>query len=314
MEDYRLAVPFSELKSTIEQIMQKGNELMETPVKTDAEFQELKIKKRDWKAESADIVKRCFKGENSFINEIKYGTSNGYQIGTPDLKRRINKVKEDIKSDIGTLEVFLKYAKHSEIIIYNNDALIEQRKNLSIEEKQIIVLKKLKEVNDGRMHDLGYILMMNGVEFSHSEELLEICQELELLEMIDIQLHPTTVIAKIKARGSSYLQEWEKEQSKQSKGQQTEDKSDYEEVCRKLDEILARLEKMELKTDVEHQIIFEEVEELKGLYLTLSKKNWRQIVLGKIVDLGAGKLVEKETLNALYGLIKDAFKQLPNSL
>ncbi|MCT4214977.1 hypothetical protein HZP46_05765 [Elizabethkingia anophelis] len=83
--------------------------------------------------------------------------------------------------------------------------------------------------------------------------------------------------------------------------------SDKEEVSKKIDEIISQLTKL----GYGQEIIFEELEELKALYTTLNKKNWGQIVKGKLIDLSIGKFVENETISYIYEALTDHKLRLP---
>jgi hypothetical protein len=67
------------------------------------------------------------------------------------------------------------------------------------------------------------------------------------------------------------------------------------EVNRKIDEVLSELHKLHLG----QEIIFNEIDELRNL-LTLDKKNWRQNLKGKLLDIGLGQLLDKETVEWIY--------------
>jgi hypothetical protein len=63
----------------------------------------------------------------------------------------------------------------------------------------------------------------------------------------------------------------------------------------KIDEVLSELHKLHLG----QEIIFDEIEQLREL-LTLDKKNWKQNLKGKLLDMGLSKLLEKEMLEWIY--------------
>jgi hypothetical protein len=63
----------------------------------------------------------------------------------------------------------------------------------------------------------------------------------------------------------------------------------------KIDEVLNGLHKLQLG----QEIIFDEIEELRGL-LSLDKKNWKQNLKGKLLDIGLSQMLDKETLEWIY--------------
>jgi hypothetical protein len=79
-------------------------------------------------------------------------------------------------------------------------------------------------------------------------------------------------------------------------------------VNEKIDEVLNKLHELQ----VGQEVIFNEIEELRGL-LSLDKKNWKQVLKGKLVDLGLGKLVDTDTLEWIYKKLTDENLNLLNS-
>lgn len=71
-------------------------------------------------------------------------------------------------------------------------------------------------------------------------------------------------------------------------------------VNEKIDEVLAKLHELQ----VGQEVIFNEIEELRNL-LILDKKNWKQVLKGKLVDLGLGKIIDTDTLEWIYKKLTD---------
>jgi hypothetical protein len=82
-----------------------------------------------------------------------------------------------------------------------------------------------------------------------------------------------------------------------------ERKSQYVSVCGKLDELLARFEGSEKAREA----LGNELKELKDLYFKVNKKNWKQAVKGKLLDLALAKLIENDTLSLLYHAITNEY-------
>ena len=75
----------------------------------------------------------------------------------------------------------------------------------------------------------------------------------------------------------------------------------------RVDEILENLKKL----GYGQEIIFDEIQELKELYGKLNKKNWGQVVKGKLVDLALAKLVENDTISYIYEKLTNHTLRLP---
>ena len=77
------------------------------------------------------------------------------------------------------------------------------------------------------------------------------------------------------------------------------------ELHNKLNDILTKLEKQGFG----QQIIFEEIEDLKN-HFNLGKKNWFQLLKGKVVDLTLKKILNKTIVEEIYNQLSDGFEQV----
>lgn len=69
---------------------------------------------------------------------------------------------------------------------------------------------------------------------------------------------------------------------------------------KKIDLVLSKVHELHLGQEV----IFNEIEELKSL-MSLGKKNWKQVLKGKLVDLGLSKVIDTDTLEWIYNMLTD---------
>jgi len=59
------------------------------------------------------------------------------------------------------------------------------------------------------------------------------------------------------------------------------------------------------------EIIFNEMEDLKD-HLNLGKKNWFQLLKGKLFDLSVGKALDEVIVKEVYGRLSSGFENLPD--
>lgn len=76
------------------------------------------------------------------------------------------------------------------------------------------------------------------------------------------------------------------------------------ELHNKLNDILNKLEQQGFG----QQIIFDEIEDLKN-HFKLGKKNWFQLLKGKVVDLTLKKVLNKTIVQEIYNQLSDGFEQ-----
>lgn len=72
----------------------------------------------------------------------------------------------------------------------------------------------------------------------------------------------------------------------------------------KLNIIIERLEKL----GYGQEIIFDEIESLKN-HFDIGKKNWFQLLKGKLIDLTAEKVLEKTVVATIYNSLADGFTE-----
>ena len=88
------------------------------------------------------------------------------------------------------------------------------------------------------------------------------------------------------------------------KGEDAFNVEEESELHKKLNDILEKLEKQGFG----QQIIFEEIEDLKN-HFNLGKKNWFQLLKGKVVDLTLKKVLDKTIVQEIYNQLSDGFDQ-----
>lgn len=77
------------------------------------------------------------------------------------------------------------------------------------------------------------------------------------------------------------------------------------ELHTKLNDIISKLEQQGFG----QQIIFEEIEDLKN-HFNLGKKNWFQLLKGKVVDLTIKKVLNKTIVSEIYNHLSEGFEQV----
>lgn len=73
----------------------------------------------------------------------------------------------------------------------------------------------------------------------------------------------------------------------------------------KLNEIIDKLNKQGLG----QEIIYEEIESLKN-HFNLGKRNWFQLLKGKVIDLALEKVLEKTIVAGIYETLSDGYKDI----
>jgi hypothetical protein len=219
-----------------------------------------------------------------------------YPDDSSEPKKALNDLVDDEKDDVKAKCETLKYYK---TILKICDAVIKPEMNLefrnqySTEQILDLILQKLYEIYDGNQYPVFQILEWNGVFLKRREEyreLIDILQKKGHVVSNGMDLQNLTV--QLTAKGKLYVEKLKKKQP-----------TDYSHINKskkeletKIDEVKAELWKLGLG----QEIIYNELEELKSLYTKIDKKNWGQVLKGKLIDLGFSELISTETMNYIY--------------
>lgn len=171
----------------------------------------------------------------------------------------------------------------------------------TIHEKIFFVLQKLYELYNDNFYSISLIFEINEIKYRENEP-NEIAENLKKRGYgIREKGWSTKDFLKISVKGASYIERQNKILKNKVKKKQESKIND------KIDLVLSQLDKL----GYGQQIIFEEIEELRGLSKKLNKKTWSQVIKGKVVDLALSELISKDVATFIYeSLVDDKFKLL----
>ena len=101
------------------------------------------------------------------------------------------------------------------------------------------------------------------------------------------------------------LEEYDSPQNKSDSFSESE-KRDFD---NKIDRIIEDLDKLKMGQELTYNDIYEELEELKKLYF-LGKKNWKQLLAGKTIEMIAGGIISETVSKQLIELTEITLKNL----
>jgi hypothetical protein len=299
----RLEKEWDLFKKDVENYILKVQELVleYSKSKTQSEFDELEKKLKGTKNEIVEYIGNSFNDKNnSYAHSLKYSNSNNFSFGNrqPHITELIKKKLDSGNNLWKTLEYYLRTLSISDAVIKPNETNLEERKNFDTDEKLELILEKLNDLYDDSYHSIEMILEGNGIELGRYNEARELAKILEDNGYIKC-VHTRTVTAQITLNGKRYI---ENKRKKAVTDYSKIDKS-QEELNKKIDEIIDILKIQNFGQEV----LFNEIEELKELYGKLGKKNWGQVLKGKLVDLGLAQVINKDTMEYI-------FKELTNQI
>lgn len=285
---------YSSFKAKIEDFIAKGNQLEVKSLETEDLFEAFAEEKKAWEKECFELLKNSFSGDNrnEFANDfLETQTFNlGFNLPLP---QKAKNVKADLQEKVHNLHTQIKLLEISDAVI--NPALVkrEKRDQWTVQQKKELLLRKLSQLNNGSYYDVEYILSANGVKIRNYDEPRELAKSLELYGFLKIMGTLSGVSACITVNGMDYLESLDVEE----KGQPVDStKPDIEAMNAKMDEVIEWLK----RNDMGNEIIFDELQELKEAGKKLDFKNWKQLLMGKLVGLGADKAIGLSAAGAKY--------------
>lgn len=303
----KLVIKQDEFENKIKNFIKLGNEIKEKHNSqiTKDEYNIVKQKGDNWISEVKDFLKKSFDiKENIFVIGFSKSVPISYMIQNiePDYNQYIRQYFEEIHMKIDLLEYYMRLIRIADAVTNPNSEKVLNRSSFSIQQKLDLILEKLYDLGGDRHHYIDLILELNGIKLSHRGEDREFAKTLEQNGYIDT-IKAKDILVKINMKGRIYI-EGKRVIKKEDYNTIS---SDYIEITKKVDEIITHLTKLGFG----QEIIFEEIEELKDLYKKLNKKNWGQVLKGKLIDLSLSKLVENETIAYIYEKLTDSNLKLP---
>ena len=306
-----LIIEWIDFSNELSNLIKKGIIISEQKDFQDS-FINQETKVLQWQSELLDLFYNSFdEKENEFTYEIKNAfkeKDNGFHINTfnqnkrfnerkePDTKTKISDLYKNLDGLIRTLEFYLKFLSSADAINYTAKLKINDRSDYKTEDILNLILEKLYILYDTNYISINSILESNGIKLGRFGEERELTKVLENRGLVNV-MSARNVSAQLTLEGKLYIEKSQKS-VKINYEKINENKVEFDKT---IDEILTKLEKL----GYGQQIIFDEIEELKDLHSNLNKKNFGQILKGKLLDLALAKLIENDTISFIYKTITD---------
>lgn len=157
----------------------------------------------------------------------------------------------------------------------------------------------LKALYEHRFDDSYYAVatILEQVTSVTQTEVFELCKDLENRGLIKMAGHKDGVNATITAVGVEYIEDFIHVFPEEER---LTDKEKAQYIIL-LDELLERIKLLELGQEIIYDDLKAELSEVKQILEILNKKNIKQLLLGKLVDVGLGEISEK-IVNEITGL------------
>ena len=169
----------------------------------------------------------------------------------------------------------------------------------TVSDRNDFVLSKLNTVFGDDFYSISRIFNFNGIKFRENET-REIAEDLFSRGYLILkERYGSRDDVKISVKGARYIERKLKIKT---------EKNDKNELESKIDKILEHL----VTLGFGQEVIFNEIDELKDLQHTLSKKSWSQLLKGKLVDLTLENLLTPDVAKSVYEYLTNGDLKLLN--
>lgn len=297
----KLTADWKEFQEEVKRLVIEGNQICDSykNSKTENEYESLKTGAKAWANKVFKYLNSSFDADT---NDFAYGFLNAKapRYNVPGTKKgaetQIKEQIEDLSEKTKTLSYYLRILSVSDAIIRPEEINLEERKKFETDDILELLMDKLYELYDDYFHSVATILSGNGIELKRHNEERELANALEEYGYVKLT-HTRNVNAQLTLDGKRYVEAKRKAKP-----------TDYSKINKSEEELNAKIDEIKLhltKVGLGQQILFDELEELKELYTKLNKKNWGEVLKGKLIDLGLSEVINKETMGEIFRQLTD---------
>ncbi len=292
------------IKTELNSFYDKGFEINDLHPKNEEEYENLKSNYYDWKQKVLDFLMASLKESIGYVDNFKSLNTDKFNISNSrpvPLEKKTRDLKGAIQNAILYIKKTINLLSISDMVTVPQKIDWTNRNNYTSKQIKDLLLRKLFDLYSDEFYPIRYILLGNGIYLQKKREEFEYLRILQEEELIESQNIAKIADAKLTLIGKLYVEEKYKLFT-----------PDYESINNDKQEISSQIDELKLKLKelgVGQEVIFNELDELKELYSSLNKKNWGQLLKGKIIDLGIEQVIDKDVAEMIFkSITKDVLR------
>jgi hypothetical protein len=300
-----LKIEWEIFKNQMNSFGNKGEELSKISTRSIEETNNFVTEYKEWRDKVVNFLISSLDSTNSYVQSFRIANSNKYNLhgNQTSFDNFAREQKQDLKNDLLYIQYITKLLSVSDLIIKPNQIDLSIREKYTSEDILELILDKLYELYDNNIYPILPILEGNGIILKKQREEFEYVKLLENFGYIISNNIARQADAQLTVNGKIYVEN----KLKQSKPNYESICDDKEIINSKIDDLMGKLEKLGFG----QEIIYNELEELKELYIHLNKKNWGELVKGKIIDLGLQQIINEDIMKLIYNSITNDVLRIP---
>ena len=300
-----LKIEWEIFKNQMNSFENKGEELSKISTRSIEETNNFVTEYKEWRDKVVNFLISSLDSTNSYVQSFRIANSNKFNLhgNQTSFDNFAREQKQDLKNDLLYIQYITKLLSVSDLIIKPNQIDLSIREKYTSEDILELILDKLYELYDNNIYPILPILEGNGIILKKQREEFEYVKLLENFGYIISNNIARQADAQLTVNGKIYVEN----KLKQSKPNYESICDDKEIINSKIDDLMGKLEKLGFG----QEIIYNELEELKELYIHLNKKNWGELVKGKIIDLGLQQIINEDIMKIIYNSITNDVLRIP---
>lgn len=275
--NYQLNISYEHLKQRLSDFENQAICILEN---SEITFEEITDFIDSWNKEVITFLKESISPQiDILIEKFEYCFRHDF------LSKSINGKERHLEDKLNQLRLIKGYLELIDSLHGQKTIVIN-----SIQDKVFFVLSKLHKINTDLYFSIEKIFLLNSIKY-RDKETLEIADNLEKRGYAtrENQYGDDDKI-RLTIKGALYIERKIKSKTLKNKSENSKDLNNL------LNDIKIQLEKL----GYGQEVIFNELEELRSLIGVINKKNWGQLLKGKLIDLGLNQIINKEVASYIF--------------
>ncbi len=291
--NYRFLKTYESLTTDIKKLKKECKSILKD--NPDMVYRDFEVLLRNWRDKVIDRLNRNIDPTPEFLTEM-FSLQSVSELEMFSYSSNRDHLKQDaLDRRIKAAELLEHYLLLMHKVVVKDETMEVD----SIQGKLDYVMDLLYEVFNDNYYSINTILDISFINY-RKDEPAELGKDLCKKGYVTNPGYGRENYVKLSVKGASYVERKRRAAAK-TKTQQKKDQ-----INKKVDIVLQKLESI----GYGQEIIFEEIEELKSLSGKLNKKNWVQLLKGKVVDLAVSQVINKETASYILETLSEGASKL----
>lgn len=301
----KLLVDWDEFSRNLASALTRCEDLISNLLSVDGEDSFLNISNEfeSWKNLTDNLLSDSFNEKrNRYALAFKAAKGVPYSGATVDFKRRKDDLIDTLKSKQRQLQFTHRILSISDAVIKPGEFEGRPKSDYSVDDKIELILNKLYDLYDRFGYPIKDILVGNGINLKRPYEDREFATLMEQEGLIELT-GVSGSSARLTLRGARAVENSRKQIP-----------TNYRAVNLSESDLSAKFDSLQIelnKLGLGHEIIFNEINDLRSTYNNDHKKEWIQTLKGKLVDIVLSKAADKDAIKHIFKFITGQDLNLP---